>query len=180
MNPVPTHASATAHATAFVERAYRGLPDEVECLVHVEEVGDLLVEIGCTDDLVAAGILHDVVEDTSVTLDEVRAAFGLRIAAIVGALTEDPAIADTRARKRALRGKVARADTAALIVFAADKLARVRAAEHAGAGLAPEKLEHYRRSLDLLLARGVRTPHIALLETLLQRDVVVPQAAGRR
>jgi hypothetical protein len=45
------------------------------------------------------------------------------------------------------------------VIFGADKLARVRAADGSGAPIAPAKLEHYRRSAELLTAHGVRTAH---------------------
>src|SRR5687768_8067799 len=70
---------------------------KVDCapfILHPLEVAALLRGRGYDDDVVAAGLLHDVVEDTDAELSEVRRIFGGRIAAIVAAVTEDPAIED--------------------------------------------------------------------------------------
>jgi (p)ppGpp synthase/HD superfamily hydrolase len=51
----------------------------------------ILIEVGCDKEIVTAGILHDVVEDTSVSIEEVERIFGKRVAAIVEGVSEpDP------------------------------------------------------------------------------------------
>ncbi len=50
---------------------------------HVAAVALVLVGAGFVEDVVIAGLLHDLVEDTGVTLDEVSARFGLAVAEIV-------------------------------------------------------------------------------------------------
>ena len=49
---------------------------------------------------VVAALLHDVVEDTDVTLDEIDARFGPAVAAGVAALTKNPAVGDKPAQMR--------------------------------------------------------------------------------
>jgi (p)ppGpp synthase/HD superfamily hydrolase len=51
---------------------------------HVVGVAMVLDRLGYPEDVVIAGLLHDVVEDTDATLDEVRARFGPEVAALVG------------------------------------------------------------------------------------------------
>jgi len=64
-------------------------------VVHPIEVVKRLADLGVTDVAVlAAGALHDVVEDTEVTLDEVRSEFGDRIAELVDEMTHDLARED--------------------------------------------------------------------------------------
>jgi (p)ppGpp synthase/HD superfamily hydrolase len=66
------------------------------------------------------------VEDTPVSLAELRACFGAQVATLVKAVTEDPRIQSYRRRKRMLREQVRDAGTDAALVFAADKIAKVR------------------------------------------------------
>src|SRR5437773_2155238 len=60
---------------------------------HLLETADVLVNgTGETDaDMLVAAVLHDVVEDTPCTLDEVRQRFGGRVADLVGWVTKPPA-----------------------------------------------------------------------------------------
>jgi (p)ppGpp synthase/HD superfamily hydrolase len=73
-------------------------------------VARLLREAREPNRVVVAGMLHDVLEDTSVTVSELRRRFGPEIAELVEALTEDGAIDDVRARKAALRQQVSALD----------------------------------------------------------------------
>ncbi|MBC1502085.1 bifunctional (p)ppGpp synthetase/guanosine-3',5'-bis(diphosphate) 3'-pyrophosphohydrolase [Listeria weihenstephanensis] len=56
---------------------------------HPRNVANLLRKAGFREEVVAAGFLHDVVEDTPVTLDEIRALFGNDVAELVESHTED-------------------------------------------------------------------------------------------
>jgi (p)ppGpp synthase/HD superfamily hydrolase len=70
--------------------------------------------------VVAAALLHDVLEDTETSPDDLRRRFGAGVADLVGALTESSAIADYERRKAALRGQAVEAGTDAATIFAAD------------------------------------------------------------
>jgi (p)ppGpp synthase/HD superfamily hydrolase len=67
----------------------------------------LLSQHDYRDEIVAAGLLHDVLEKSEVEPDELEARFGPRVAALVAALTDDPTIADDDERRAALRLQVA-------------------------------------------------------------------------
>ncbi|MCA0972439.1 HD domain-containing protein [Halobacillus litoralis] len=56
---------------------------------HPIRVADQLQEAGFAEAVVCAGYLHDVVEDTDVTMEEIEASFGEEVAEIVAAHTED-------------------------------------------------------------------------------------------
>lgn len=56
--------------------------------VHTRAVADLVASVGGDPEMVAAAELHDVVEDTDVTLDEIREKFGNRVASLVEGLTD--------------------------------------------------------------------------------------------
>jgi (p)ppGpp synthase/HD superfamily hydrolase len=57
-------------------------------MVHLFSVCKLLAERGCEEDILAAALLHDVVEDTPVTLDQVEFIFGSKVASLVEGATE--------------------------------------------------------------------------------------------
>ncbi len=167
--------------------------DDAPFIEHPIEVARLLRDAGCSDELVAAGLLHDVVEDTGVSIAELTRRFGCDVAQIVGAVSEDESIAGYRPRKRALREQVRAAGRDAALVFAADKISKVRELRDRVERRTPSwgghdeldpdellRLEHYERSLTML--RAVAPRHalvIALASELgsLPRDPVVP--AGR-
>jgi RimJ/RimL family protein N-acetyltransferase len=144
---------------AFSRRA-RGDAD----LDHSVSVARLLKQSGSPESTVAAGMLHDVIEDTHTEQAELRSRFGDEIADLVGTVTENPGIADYSTRKAALRGQVAQAGRAAATVFAADKLARMRAAGTAGEPPSPAKLAHYRQTLDALSRQYPGLPFVDELE----------------
>ena len=132
--------------------------DHAPFILHPLEVAALLHGRSFDEDVVAAGLLHDVVEKTDAEVDEVRRRFGDRVAGLVAAVGEDPSIADYAARKAALRAQVAAAGPDAQAVYAADKIAKARELR-AQAARAPSwledpalrrRLEHYEASLRML------------------------------
>ena len=117
----------------------------------------MLYNAGAGDEVVAAGVHHDVIEDTSTVIDEIRARFGGHVAALVMSLTEDAAIEPERDRKAALRDQVRCSGAEVGLIFAADKVAKVRelrtlvtqADDPMPENLAG-KLEHYGATLQML------------------------------
>jgi (p)ppGpp synthase/HD superfamily hydrolase len=57
--------------------------------IHPEAVATILSDAGLPPEVVAAGYLHDTVEDTEVIISEVREKFGEKVASIVAGNTED-------------------------------------------------------------------------------------------
>jgi (p)ppGpp synthase/HD superfamily hydrolase len=111
--------------------AVRDVGDEVAFVEHPLAVADLLAEYDLGDELIAAGLLHDALEYTDLGLGVLRERFGMKIAMIVSALSEDFEIEDYEERKRELRARVAATGIDAQRVFAADKIANVIAARDA-------------------------------------------------
>jgi (p)ppGpp synthase/HD superfamily hydrolase len=153
----------TNSAVEFARRFHRGqrrVSDRAPFILHPLEVASLLYSCGASDEVVAAGVLHDVVENTSVGFEQIDGEFGPRVAGLVAALTENAAIKSERARKAALRRQVRGAGSDAAAIFAADKLAKVRELRtrvtHARLDGSPvpadvrKKLTHYRASLKML------------------------------
>jgi (p)ppGpp synthase/HD superfamily hydrolase len=150
----------TRAALAFADERHAGQRRETDgapFVAHPLEVASLLNECGYRDEVVAAGVLHDVLEDTASERAELEERFGAEVAALVVALTDDPSIEDPAERKAALRLQAAQAGDEAAAIFAADKLSKARELRVlAGRGrLGPDaqlKIEHYDKSLEMLEA----------------------------
>jgi len=128
--------------------------DGAPFIVHPREVASLLYEAGAPDHLIAAGALHDVIEKTPATAFDLRRRFGSEVAALVLAVSEDEHISRYTARKAALRAQVGNAGEEALMLFAADKISKVRELRLEGARRPRHRrLAHYRRCLALLQER---------------------------
>jgi len=92
---------------------------------HPVAVAELLCEERQGDEVIAAALLHDVVEKSDTDLETVRERFGEVVGDLVAAMTEDESIPSYEDRKDEHRGRVAEAGAAALAIFAADKLTNV-------------------------------------------------------
>ena len=57
-------------------------------IIHPMAVGKILADLGMDDHTIAAGLLHDVVEDTSYTIDDIRRDFGEDIGVMVDGVTK--------------------------------------------------------------------------------------------
>jgi (p)ppGpp synthase/HD superfamily hydrolase len=151
----------TEAALSYAEQLHEGqrrLVDGAPFIVHPLEVASLLFYAGASDAVVAAGVLHDVIEDTAAVAADLQVRFGRRVTDLVVAVSEDDRIADFDARKAALRSQVAASGQDGLLLFAADKISNIRALRLAvtrnnDANLmlsSAEKISHYRRSDELL------------------------------
>ena len=185
------HQTLAALAYAVEQHAgQRRTADGAPFVLHPIEVATLLADAGAPDHVVAAGVLHDTIEKTSTRPEDLRQRFGGRIAALVVALSEDPAISGYVARKAALRHQVDAAGDEALMVFAADKVSKARelrmSIERASDGAAPRrgsrasrKLAHYRHCAEMLDGRLAESPlvrslrdELAGLATVEHRELV--------
>jgi len=116
-------------AVLFAMEAHRGQlrkSSPIDYFWHPLGVGRLLAEEGCDEEIVAAGVLHDVLEDTAATADDLRRRFGERVAKVVEGVSESDKSLSWEKRKgatlRALRG----ASEGVRLVIAADKLDNLR------------------------------------------------------
>lgn len=118
---------------------------------HLMAVSALVMENGGTEDQAIAGLLHDLVEDTGLTFDDVEKAFGPGVARIVRACTDtDEVLADgsklpwpVRKRKYLddLAGK--RPDDSSLLVALADKVHNATTTERELRGLSAAERTTY-------------------------------------
>ena len=179
-------------ASAYAERMHAGQcrSDGTPFVLHPREVALLLEAHGAPDHLIAAALLHDLIEKTGVTAEDLQERFGPQITGLVLAVSDDERIPRYSERKAALRRQVAGAGEEALTLFAADKLSKVRelrreaAAGRSGDGaprLRVRRLNHYRRSLAVLQERVPGSPLVRALHdelNALLRDHGALVAAG--
>jgi (p)ppGpp synthase/HD superfamily hydrolase len=167
----------TRAAVAYAQERHAGQrrkADGAPFIEHPLEVAWLLYREGAPDHVVAAGVLHDTIEKAGADIDELRARFGPGTAQLVLALSEDPAIRTYARRKAALRDQVAAAGPEALMVFAADKISKVRELTLAPAKLPQRRVTHYRRCLELLERLLGDSPLVAQLRADLDRVMAAP------
>ena len=124
-------------AHAGTERRGKGYP----YIVHPLEAVGIVATMASDQELLAAAALHDTVEDTDVTVEQIRAEFGDRVAALVaeetdeipgqpgndglaGRLSEEET---WHARKRAAIDRLSKAGREAKMVALGDKLSNMRA-----------------------------------------------------
>ena len=91
------HASGKAYNMEMIEKAY-DLANEAHkgvCrrsgepyICHPLAVARLVLDLGMDTESIAAALLHDVVEDTPTTLDDLKAAFGEEVALLVDGVTK--------------------------------------------------------------------------------------------
>lgn len=116
-------------AIEFAARAHRGQfrkATPVPYIVHPLAVAEALIGWGATAPVVAAGLLHDVVEDTEVTLDDVARAFGPEVAALVAVVTEPDKALPWEARKEHTIAALRAGPAEAIAIACADKLDNLR------------------------------------------------------
>jgi (p)ppGpp synthase/HD superfamily hydrolase len=100
---------------------------------HPVAVAETLAAETADEEVLAAALLHDVVEDTQLEVEDLRGLCGSRVAEIVAALTDDSSIQPWAERKLEHRRRVARSGDEALAIYAADKLTNVRMLREAAA-----------------------------------------------
>lgn len=97
----------------------------VPYIVHPIHVGIILARHGFSDVVVAAGIVHDVVEDTSVTIEDIVRELGQDVADIVGPVTHDDTLSwEDKKRAYIESVRVSREEVKAVSI--ADKIANAQ------------------------------------------------------
>jgi (p)ppGpp synthase/HD superfamily hydrolase len=165
--------AARPAAIAFLIDAYEGVDVRPgKGLPHAQGVADVLRDAGYDEGTQVLALLHDVVEDTPRTVEEVRDAFGDPMATMVGALTEDPSTPRYAQRKRDLRTRTIAAGSPVVDVALADKIASLRHALVTQTKVSDRKLRHYTVMLQRALTANL-APDLCK-----QLDELIAQAAS--
>ena len=113
-------------AKMFAMQAHMGQVRKSEpdkpLIVHPIRVGKLLEELGYDDNVVAAGYLHDVVEDTKYEIEDIDKEFGKDIATLVMDASESDKSLPWEERKKETIEKVKKLPLRNKLVIAADKI----------------------------------------------------------
>ena len=124
-----------SEAIAFAAKAHDGMrrkKSQVPYVLHPMEAAVIVGTMTDDQNLIAAAALHDVVEDTNITIEEIEEKFGKRVRELVQSETEDkradlPPSATWRIRKEESLAVLKNTnDIAVLMVWLGDKLANMR------------------------------------------------------
>lgn len=168
--------TATAAHAGQVRNGSGGLP----YIEHPKAVAERLGAAGYGDEVLAAGLLHDAVEDSELTVEDLRERIGEPVASLVAALSDDESIESYRERKREHRRRIEAVDGDALAIYAADKLTNsatlAAALAREGGSVAEEfkvpletKLEIWEADAALLARLDPELPFLAELDEALSR-----------
>lgn len=130
------HTPQIKKAIQFAARKHHGhlrissTPGEpLPYVTHLFSVALLVAEDGAHDDVVTAALLHDTLEDTKTTREEIVAAFNERVAELVESVTEikeeNGVLRDWKAIKKEYLKRIEQADDDALLIAIADKIDNV-------------------------------------------------------
>ena len=124
-----------SEATEFAARAHRGQlrkGTSLPYIVHPMEVTAICATFTNDVEVLAAAVLHDTVEDTDATAEQLEALFGTRVARIVAGESEDkregvPAAETWKVRKlESIAHMQAAVDSGVRMVCLGDKLSNIR------------------------------------------------------
>ncbi len=122
------------HAVAFATQMHAGQIRKITnmpYILHPMETAVIVTTMTMDEDVIIASILHDVIEDTPATEDDVREMFGERVLNLVKSETENkrhtlPASATWRLRKEESLDALRNSSKETKILWLADKLSNIR------------------------------------------------------
>ncbi len=144
------HTPQIKKAIQFAARKHHGqMRRETEPLpyiTHLFSVAVLVAEDGAHDDVVTAALLHDTIEDTGTTREEIVTVFNERVAILVESVSEpkekDGTPLSWKERKTEYLAQLERADTEAVLIAVADKIDNIES-----------KIEAFQKEGEALLKR---------------------------
>jgi len=111
-------------AKAHVRQFRKGT--DIPYIVHPVEVAQILTKAGADETLICVGLLHDVLEDTEVTAEELRKSFGDKITSLVLIHTEDKRLSWEVRKQHTIDYLKSETKGESLLVTCADKLSNMR------------------------------------------------------
>lgn len=89
----------------FIFIAFQGMKrkkENIDLVFHSVMVGNMLKNINSSEVIINTGYLHDIIEDTNYTYEDIANKFGKQLADNVSKLSEDKTITDYKDRKQDL------------------------------------------------------------------------------
>lgn len=122
-------------AIVFATEAHEGQfrkGTHIPYILHPIEAAAIVGTMTTDDEIIAGAVLHDVVEDTDTTVDEIKELFGERVAALVASESEDkredkPAESTWKIRKQETLDHLKNAPIDVKMITLGDKLSNIRA-----------------------------------------------------
>ena len=143
------HYDAALVLAARAHRDQRRKGSDVPYLIHPVHVSTILLRHGFPEELILAGLLHDVVEDADIPLADIEARFGPSVAEVVKVLTEQKRENDVErpweVRKQESLERLLPASPGALAVKAADVLHNARSLARQVRDEGPSVWDYYTR-----------------------------------
>lgn len=112
-------------AIRFVFKAFKGKTrskEDIELAFHSITVGYMLKDLGCSEEVVLTGFLHDIIEDTDYDYSYLRDNYGEKIADNVLSVSEDLSIVNWKERKEKFINDMYSKSSDIVLVELADKL----------------------------------------------------------
>jgi len=143
MNHTPQIKKAIQFAARKHEGQLRRETEPMPYITHPLSVALLVAEDGADDDVVTAALLHDTIEDTGTTREEIAQQFGERVATLVEAVSEvkkrEGKAVGWKERKQEYLTRLESADLSAVAIATADKIdnieSKIEAFQKEGNGL---------------------------------------------
>jgi len=117
--------NAIVFAARKHDKQYRKTTD-IPYISHIMEVMQILIENNCRKEVIIAGILHDTIEDTDTTPEEIKKFFGKEVLSIVQSETEEDKSLSWLERKSTFINHLYSACLETKLVCCADKLSNIR------------------------------------------------------
>ncbi|MFI5400631.1 MAG: HD domain-containing protein [SAR324 cluster bacterium] len=183
MNPSATDARRLLGAVRFAAERHRDGRRKGETAApyinHPIAVADQLAAHGLGEDveLLMGALLHDVIEDTDATYDDVQRQFGARVAGMVQDVTDDKSL-EKEARRRLVVDTIALKSREARLIKLSDLIANVHDVIHT-----PPRWSHERKLNYLRWAEGVASAisgtHAGLESELAGKIAAAKEALSR-
>lgn len=168
-----------AHAAVGQKRKYTNEP----YIVHPVEVARILIENVCwvTQDMLAAAMLHDVVEDTQCTHTDIHLAFGFDISVLVRGLTDISKATDgnREVRKAIDRDHLAAGSAEVQTIKLADMISNTKSIVTHDLNFARVYLGEKSKLLDVLTKADPALMRLARETLVAGQQVLVQEALGR-
>lgn len=118
------HRAYSFAALAHEGQKRKGSP--VPYIAHPAEAAQILAQAGATAEVICAGPLHDTLEDTSVTPEQLEEAFGLVVRQLVEGCSEDKALSWEERKEHTIRMLKSEISMDVKLITCADKLSNLR------------------------------------------------------
>lgn len=109
----------------FIFIAFKGLKrkkEDIDLVFHSVMVGNMLKHIGCSENIVYTGYLHDIIEDTKYSYEDLKERYGKELAVNVQKLSENTKILNYKERKEEFINRLKNYNNNLILVELADKL----------------------------------------------------------